>query len=123
MFRNLYDFLSGRGGPPPVPAYTITRLVGGVPRHALPGVTRHTYDIPSATDFIQFRAAYLMDLLGNPVVQRQVELILRDYMRFSAIRERYVLVRVGNWLGEFTVAENSADRGTLFLEASLERIP
>lgn len=132
MFRGVYDFLSGGGGPGSQegvgPSYTITRMIGAPPPAPLPGVVRHTYEVSRADDYIHFRAAVLLELLGNPVVQRRLETILRDYLRHSTIRERYVVVRIGDWLGEFTVVTNTADRGTLLLEAGdgqmrLERIP
>ena len=122
MFRGVYDFLSGSGGEGDSqegvsPSYTITRMIGAPPPAPLPGVVRHTYEVSKADDYIHFRAAVLLELLGNPVVQRRLEAILRDYLRHSTIRERYVVVRIGDWLGEFTVTTNTADRGTLLLEA------
>ena len=58
----------------------------------------------------------MMDLLGNPVVQLYFEKMLRDYLLHSTIRERYVVVRIGDWWGEFTVTSNSPEQGTLLLE-------
>lgn len=120
MFRGVYDYLSvGRGrrgeeestGPP----YTTTRLIGAPPPSVV-GTIKHTYDIHRADDYIHFRAVVLMELLGNAPVQRRFEEMLRDYMRHTTIRERFVVVRIGVWWGEFTVASNSAEWGTLLLE-------
>ena len=123
MFRGVYDYLSGNGrlrseqervGP----AYTTTRLIGSPPPSGV-GAIKHTYDIHRANDYIHFRAVVMMELLGNAPVQRRLEEILRDYMRHSTIRERYVVVRIGDWWGEFTVSGNPEEWGSLLLESEL----
>ena len=121
MFRGVYDYLSGGGGRRSEqeragPTYTTSRLIGAPPPSVV-GAIKHTYDIHSADDYIHFRAVVLMELLGNAPVQRRFEEILRDYLRHSTIRERYVVVRIGDWWGEFTVSGNSAEWGTLLLES------
>lgn len=120
MFRGVYDFLTGKpmGLQTQEPSYTITRLIGG--GRGLPSgepVVKHLFTVTESTDFIHFRAAYLLEMLGEPVLQRHLERILRDYMRFSKIRERVVIVRIGSWWGEFTVTANPPEAGTLILES------
>jgi len=117
MFRGIYDFLSGRRKEEsPPPTYTITRLIGAPPPTG-GAVVKHLFHIPESTNFIQFRAAYLLEMLGDPILHHQLEHILRDYMLYAKIQERYVVVRIGNWWGEFTVAANRPETGTLMLEA------
>jgi hypothetical protein len=123
MIRSVYDYLSnvrgrgrGSGSGGDLPPYTIVRLFGAPPI-ATPGVTKHLYTIHRADDFIHFRAAIMMDLLGDPLLAGQVERILRDFLRYSTIRERHIVLRVGNWWGEFTVNGNPEGGGTLMLES------
>ena len=122
MFRGVYDYLSGGGGrrgeqERVSPTYTTTRLIGAPPPSVV-GTIKHLYDIHSANDYIHFRAVVMMELLGNATVQRRLEEILRDYLRHSTIRERYVVVRIGDWWGEFTVSGNPVEWGTLLLESN-----
>ena len=121
MFRGVYDYLAGgeRKREEAVPPYTIVRMFGSPP---VSKGTKHVYTIQRADDYIHFKAAIMIDLLSDPRLAGQIERILRDFLRYTTVRERYVVVRVGSWWGEFTVAGNPPGSGTLMIESGAKTL-
>jgi hypothetical protein len=117
MFAGLLDRFMPSRRVAPVPHYTVTRLITAGSLPVEPGSRRrtNTYRIPKADAFLQFRVAFMLDLLNDSWTHRRVELVLRDLLAYTTVREHQVVVRTEEWEGEFIVACNPPEAGTLLI--------
>jgi hypothetical protein len=114
MLAGLLDRLRGKPRPPPLPHYTLTRLPPDAEDGRKPRYSLH-YEIPHADNFLQFRVAYMLDLLGDAWTGQRVEAVLRDLLQYTIVREHRVVVRTEEWQGEFRVRCNPVEEGTLLV--------